>query len=98
MSRTLAANLGSLDSLKVRIRCGAKPWARQMRWTEVRLTPAILAITRPGQWVVSPGGCASVRAPIRSAISSASLGTRRAGLVAQQAINTFGHEPLLPAP
>jgi hypothetical protein len=48
-ARTLAAKLGSLDSLKVRMRCGAKPWTRQMRCSEVRLTRATLAITRPVQ-------------------------------------------------
>jgi hypothetical protein len=36
----LAANLGSLDSLKVLMRCGAKPWVRQMRCAVVRLTRA----------------------------------------------------------
>ncbi len=76
MSRILLANFGSLDSLKVRMRCGARPCVFQMRCTEVRLTPAALAIALPVQRVISPGGSPTVRATIRSASSSASLGIR----------------------
>ena len=52
----------SLDSLNWRIRCGCRPWARQMRWTELKLSPAAFAIRAPVQWVVSPGGSPSVSA------------------------------------
>ena len=45
MSRTLVANFGSLEILKLRMRFWARPWAFQMRCTEVRLTPAALAIS-----------------------------------------------------
>ena len=45
-----------------------------MRCTEVRPTPATLAISRPVQWVVSPGGSPSVRATTRSATSSGRRG------------------------
>lgn len=37
MPRTLAANCGSLDSLNCRIRCGCRPWRRQIRCTELML-------------------------------------------------------------
>jgi hypothetical protein len=32
MSRTFSTNSGSLESLKVSLRCGCRPKARQMRW------------------------------------------------------------------
>jgi len=69
-----SANFGSFESLKVRMRCGARPWARQMRCTEVRLIPTALAISRPVQWVVSPGGSPRVSATTRSATASPSGG------------------------
>lgn len=42
--------------------------------TEVRPTPATLAICRPVQFVVSPGGSQSVRATTRSTTASGSRG------------------------
>src|SRR5215217_5946138 len=53
MSRSFGTNSGSLESLKRRTRCGAKPCARQMRWAEETLTPAALAIAAPVQCVAS---------------------------------------------
>ena len=41
---------GSLDSLNWRIRCGCRPWARQMRWTELTHSPATCAIEAQVQW------------------------------------------------
>ena len=68
-------------------RCAA-PW--------VRLTRTTFAITRPVQWVVSPGGSARVRATIRSATSSARAARlARAGLVVG-ARHALLPEPLLP--
>ena len=76
MSRNLAANCGSLDSLNWRIRCGCKPWARQIRCVALRLMPTTFAIARPVQCVTSPGGSINVRATTRSATSDAKAGTR----------------------
>jgi hypothetical protein len=72
----LGRKIGIVGQLEGSDAVRAKPWARQMRCTEVRLTRAILAITRPVQGVISPGGSPRGRATIRSATSSASLGTR----------------------
>ena len=77
---------GSLESLKRRTRCGAKPCARQMRCTEETLMPAALAMAAPVQWVASCGGSVAVSATTWSMTSWPSGGTReRPGLVAQQA-------------
>jgi len=45
MSRSFGTNSGSFESLKRRRRCGAKPCARQMRWTEETLTPTALGLS-----------------------------------------------------
>ena len=66
MSWSLAANSGSLDSLKRLTRCGCKPCAAQIRWTERNEMPATAAIARPVQRVASPGGSPSVRSTTRS--------------------------------
>src|SRR6202041_1190457 len=79
-SRNLSTKRGSLDSLNWRIRCGCRPWARQMRWTELTLSPAAFAIKAPVQWVVSPGGSPSVKATTRS-VASAVSGLIREGRV-----------------
>ena len=47
MSLSFAASFGSVDSLKVRTRCGASRCASRMRCTERRLTPAAFASIRP---------------------------------------------------
>ena len=52
----LGDELGSLDSLNWRTRCGARPCARQMRCTEETLIPAALAMAAAVQCVASPGG------------------------------------------
>ena len=56
MSASLAAKSGSLERLKVRMRCGCRSCAAQIRCTERREMPAVSAIARPVQWVASPGG------------------------------------------
>jgi hypothetical protein len=76
MSRSFGTNSGSFESLKRRTRCGAKPCARQMRWTEETLTPTALAIAAPVQWVASCGGSVAVRATTLSMTSWPSGGTR----------------------
>ena len=100
MSRSLAANFGSLDSLNCRIRCGCRPCARQMRCTELSADAR-----RPWPWLPRssassrPADRPSVSATTRSAISGGSGGdARRAGLVAQQPVHASSHEALLPAP
>ena len=60
--------------------CGCRPWARQIRWTELTLSPAAFDIRAPVQWVVSPGGSASVSATTRPAASTPS-GLMREGRV-----------------
>src|SRR4051812_44166419 len=99
MSRSFGTNSGSLESLKRRTRCGAKPCARQMRWTEETLTPAALAIAAPVQWVVSCGGSvAGQRHHLVDDLLAERRNARRPGLVAQQAVDPFRGEAFLPAP
>lgn len=43
MSRTFATNGGSVESLKVSLRCGCNPCSRQMRWTVDGARPLALA-------------------------------------------------------
>src|SRR5208283_226691 len=62
MSRTLAANCGSLDRLNCRTRCGCNPGLRQMRCTELTLMPLAWAMATAVQCVVSPGGSVNVSA------------------------------------
>ena len=66
MSRSLAANCGSLDSLNWRMRCGCRPCARQMRCTELTLIagglghgggrPVRRLAGRVGRWSARPPG------------------------------------------
>jgi hypothetical protein len=49
MSRTLSTNSGSDDSLKVSVRCGLSPNARQIRLTADWLIPVAAAIERVDQ-------------------------------------------------
>ena len=74
--------------MNCRTRCGSSPWARQMRWTELTLTPAALAIMAPVQWVASPGGSLSVRATMRSASSSPSGGMREGRVLSRSKPST----------
>jgi hypothetical protein len=64
-----SANLGAVDSLNVRMRCGASWWASRIRCTERRLTPAAFASIRPVQWVASPGGGPSVSSTTLSTVA-----------------------------
>ena len=66
MSRTLSMNSGSVDSLKVSVRCGCKPKARQIRCTVVWVKPARLGHRRVLQCVASAAGAqASSPSPVR---------------------------------
>src|SRR5829696_3937786 len=90
MSRSFGTNSGSFESLKRRTRCGAKPCARQMRWTEETLTPTALAIAAPVLRHAHQAPTDDLLAERRNA--------RRPGLVAQQAVDPFRGEAFLPAP
>jgi hypothetical protein len=83
MSSSLAANSGSLERLKVRMRCGWRSWAcprlaprGDLRWsprsvarcTERNEIPAVLAMARPVQWVASPSGSAQVSVTTRCTV------------------------------
>ena len=76
MSRSLAANAGSLDSLKVRTRCGRSLCARQIRCTELGLIPVASAMALAVQWVASCGGSAAVSSTTRSIVACARGGMR----------------------
>jgi len=55
MSRTFSIRSGSVDSLKLSLRCGRKPKARQIRATLLRLRPTRFASARVLQCVASRG-------------------------------------------
>src|SRR3954453_538246 len=99
MSRSLPMKFGSLESLNCCTLCGWRPCARQMRWTELALTPTALAISAAVQWIVSGGGSVWVSVTTRSATPAPSGGMREGSrLVVQEAVVGFLHEALLPAP
>jgi hypothetical protein len=58
MSRSFSTYNASVERLKVSLRCGCSPKARQMRWTVDGPKPAALAMARNDQWV-APGDAAS---------------------------------------
>src|SRR3982751_605006 len=80
MSRSLATNCGSLDSLKVRTRGGRSLCARQTRSTEPGLIPTAPAMAAAVQWVASCGGSVAVSATTRSIVACA-RGAMREGRV-----------------
>src|SRR3954463_11165424 len=100
MSRNLLINAGSLDSLKVRTRCGTSPCAFEMPCTALRLIPIAFAMARPVQCVVSPGGTWRVSSTTRSTVALGSGGVRGGRVLSrtQQPIQALGHEPGPPAP
>src|SRR5262245_43343818 len=90
MSRTLLANCGSRESSKVRSRCGARPWARQIFCTVLIARPMSLAIAR----LVAERALDQLRDDRPRDRRLAGL----ARLVAQQARDARLHEAPLPAP
>ena len=94
----LGGEVGSLDRLKVLIRCGWSLWAAHMRWIVRSERPIALAMARPVQWVTAPGGSRRVRSTTACTFAAALAGCRADGLVAQQTLNAFLGEALLPAP
>ena len=93
----LGGEVGSLDRLKVLIRCGWSLWAAHMRWIVRSERPIALAMARPVQWVTAPRGaqgalddgmhlaCGTRRSPADRSCRAATL-------------NAFLGEALLPAP
>ena len=73
ISRTFSMKSGSLESLKVSLRWGARAKARQMRRILVWLSPHALAIERVLQWVAFFGVDSKVIASTRSISASLSL-------------------------
>jgi len=71
MSSTFSAKAGSVERLKVRRRCGWRRCFSQMRWIVRSDRPIVLAIARPVQWVVSPGGSAQVKASTPATVAGA---------------------------
>ena len=55
-SSTLAAKWGSLESLKLRTWWGRRPCVRQIRWTDLTLSPLAAAIAGTVQCVTPSGG------------------------------------------
>ena len=80
MSRSLAANRGSLLSLKVLTWCGLSRCARQIRCTELRLPPTASAMAAAVQCVASCGGSLVVSPTTRS-ITACGEGGMREGRV-----------------
>src|SRR6266702_4329379 len=66
---TALRNRGSVERLKLSVRCGCRQKAFQMRWMVEGAWPTAAAIERNDQWVASGGIVSSVRR-IVSAISS----------------------------
>ena len=99
MSRNLSTKCGSLDSLNRRMRWGRSPRPRQMRWTELTLTPTAFAIAAPAWCVASPGGASIVRTTTRSATEGSSLGMREGRVLSRRRPSkALERETLLPAP
>src|SRR5215467_8374689 len=59
-SMTFSTNSGSVDSLKVSLKCGFRPKSRQMRPMVDFDSPHLLAIKARDQWVASVGASSSV--------------------------------------
>ena len=69
-SLTFSMKKGSDDNLKVSVRWGCNPKARQMRLTVLWLSPLRWAMDRVLQWVASRGAVSSVSVITRSTSSS----------------------------
>jgi hypothetical protein len=61
MSRTFSTKSGSVESLKLSVRCGWRPKARQIRLIVLWLRPDASAIERVLQCVAARGIVSSVR-------------------------------------
>ena len=98
MSRTFSTNWGSVESLKVSVRCGANEKALQMRCTVEMDKPDALAIERVLQCVASDGIVSSVLVTTSSIFSSPILrGAPQRGSSSRPSkrllANRFRHSP-----
>ena len=73
-----------IGQLNCRTRCGWSRCARQMRCTELTLTPAAPAIAEPVQCVASCGGASMVSATTRSATEGSSFGMREGRVLSRK--------------
>jgi hypothetical protein len=81
VSRTFSANRGSVESLKVAVRCGCSPKARQT-WLMVEATrPVALAIVPKLPWVAPSGRAASGRSTSAAVLDGAAIERRRSAAV-----------------
>jgi hypothetical protein len=85
--------------LKRLTRCGCKPCAAQIRWTERNEMPAAAAIARPVQWgrLARRLGERQVDHPLDHRPGQGQL-PRRTALILQQPVHALCQEPFLPAP
>src|SRR5512140_801402 len=88
MSRSLAANCGSVESLKERTRWGCSLCARQMRCTELMLIATAAAIAAAVQWVAWCGGSVAVSAITRSMIVCCQGGMRDGRVLSRRSPST----------
>jgi hypothetical protein len=88
MPRSLAANCGSVESLKERTRWGCSLCARQMRCTEETLIPVASASAAAVQWVAWCGGSVAVSAITRSMIVCAKGGIRDGRVLSRRSPST----------
>ena len=80
MAWSFSAKAGSLDSLKARQRCGARPWAFQIFCTVATPSPTAFAMARAVQCVASCGGGSWV-SRTRSATRTSATGALPGGRV-----------------
>ena len=74
MSSTFSAKAGSLDRLKVRMRCGCSRCAAQIRCTARNEMPTFRATARPVQCVAPPGASVHGSSSTRATVSAESGG------------------------
>ena len=69
--REFGRELGVVGMLEGSMRRGCRRCACQIRCTDRKEIPVVLAMARPVQWVASPGGSAQVKATTRRTVASA---------------------------
>ena len=97
----LVGEVRVVGELELLTRCGARPWARQMRCTEETLMPTVcLAIMAAVQWVASRGGSVSGQRHHARRPPLAPSGLMREGRVLSRnrPSKPASAEALLPAP
>ena len=98
-SMSLSSNFGSLDTLNVSTRCGAKPRSDQIRCTVAGLTPTRLAIVRHDQCVAPGGVVVVVNRTISAIVSSGIEGLRpRPSRILLHSGQPVGGESCTPGP